>query len=219
MLWSKGWSAMLKSNHIQQLIWKPSYYGSSAQESHYRAKAQIWQAIRRKKILGVSPFRGLLKGMEKLEHILGRIRQLMSWFLAWMKSSTVLNFLLVLSIFYIPSKPQHTSQSSYNFSTLQGAIHIQGENKAPPKPMVFMLHTICLLPGITRNEGRDKNLSWDYMHIYINKTFLALKIWVKFHRRYVCVTQRSCNTLPSRFILSAKICSVLRKLLSMKPAN
>lgn len=55
-------SKALVPSDIQPPIWKRFYSSHFAQESHYSAKAQIWQARKREKILGVSPFKGDHKG-------------------------------------------------------------------------------------------------------------------------------------------------------------
>lgn len=138
-------SNALVQRTIQQLIWKPSYYSAFAQESHYRAKAQIVQARRRKKILSVSPFKGLLKWMEKPEYILERMRPAWTAALSWI-------FYMLFPFFMYPLCPSIYPSPVTTSSTtecLRGCM--QGENKAPVKRTAFTLHTTTLLTGITRN--------------------------------------------------------------------
>lgn len=90
---------------------------------------------------------------------------------------------MLFPFFTYPLCPSiHPSPVTTTFTTESPRCHIQGENKAPAKSTAFTLHATPFLPSITRNQGRDKNLTWNYMHMYINKTFLAVSIWIKFYR-------------------------------------
>lgn len=115
--------------------------------SHYRAKVQIWQVMRKVKILDVCSFKGLLK--TTVRHFGENQREMMSSFLAWMNSSTVLNHpKCSFDFWHALYAPVYISlKAQLSLHNLQGAIFWE---KTGPQLNLWLLisfltlHSFCL---------------------------------------------------------------------------